>query len=195
MIISTLFFLAAVMLLFPAIDKHYDNENGMRNVVINRIEIDAQKAADTGDACIADLDAYRKEYDDRAVPDRVEYIDTEEVTAQDEAAIRDAFGSEFICPIKGTDGTLKGFLKITYLSGDKKFTLLTVGVILMFSYIVLILTVILLYCLMVKPFNTLSEYPEKIAKGRLTEGIPQSRSGLFGKYIWGMNMLKDDLSV
>ena len=48
--------------------------------------------------------------------------------------------------------------------------------------------------LMVRPFHTLSEYPEKIAKGRLAEGIPQSSSGLFRKYIWGMNMLKDEMS-
>ena len=193
--IITFIFLAASLLIFPAIKKHYDNENGMRNIVMNRITIEAEEALEAGLSYEADIQGYRKEYEDRAVPDAVEYFGVDELPSYEEKMKRDAFGSEFTFPIKGTDGVPDGFLKITYLSGDGRFTYLTVAVILLVSYLALILIVIMLYRLMVKPFNALSEYPEKIAKGRLAEGIPQSRSGIFGKYIWGMNMLKDEMSL
>ena len=43
------------------------------------------------------------------------------------------------------------------------------------------------------PFNRLSDYPERLSKGDLTEKLPESRNRFFGKYIWGMNMLSDKL--
>ncbi len=194
-VITTLIFIAASLLIFTAIKKHYDNENGMRNIVMNRMLIDAEAAVNAGLNYAADIESYRREYEDRAVPDTVEYIGINELPSYGEETKRDAFGAQFVFQVKGTDGKLEGFLKITYLSGDEKFTYLTVAAIMLLSYLVLMLIVIMLYRLMVKPFNALSEYPEKIAKGRLTDGIPQNRSGIFGKYIWGMNMLKDEMSL
>ena len=191
----SLFFLAASLLIFPVIDKHYDNENGMKNIVINRIAIDAQRSVDIGEKYEADIAKLRDEYGSRYVPDRVEYIDIMQAGETDERYIQEVPVSETICPIKGTDGELSGFLKITYLSGDRKFTMVMVAVILLASYIISVTVIIVLYRLMVKPFNELSEYPEKIAKGRLADGMPQNSSGLFKKYIWGMNMLNDEMSL
>ena len=68
------------------------------------------------------------------------------------------------------------------------------GAILLISYFALILVIILGYRNVLKPFNTLSEYPERLAKGYMGEGIPESKSRYFGRYIWGMNMLRDRLS-
>ena len=144
-VLTTVIFLAASLLIFPAIKKHHDNENGMRNIVMNRIAVDAEKLLENGSGFAVDIESYRREYDNVAVPDRVEYFGISEVAAQEEVLDRDAFGSEFVCPIKGTDGTLKGFLKITYMSGDVRFTMLTAGVILLVSYLASILIVILLY--------------------------------------------------
>ena len=44
------------------------------------------------------------------------------------------------------------------------------------------------------PFNSLSEYPERIAKNENADALPESKNRYFGKYIWGMNMLRDRLS-
>ncbi|MCR4584236.1 MAG: HAMP domain-containing histidine kinase [Lachnospiraceae bacterium] len=193
--ITSVFFLAASLLIFPAIKKHYDNENGMRNIVMNRMTRDAEEAVAAGLRYAADLESFHNEYEDRAVPDAVEFIAINDISSYEEDMGRDAFGSEFICRVKGKDGKPAAFLKITYLSGDGSFTAYTVGAILLLSYTASILVVIILYRLMVKPFNDLSEYPEKIAKGRMTEGIPRNRSGLFGRYIWGMNMLRDEMNL
>ncbi len=192
----TLFFLAVSFIIFPLIKKHYDNENGMRYVVINRMAAEAQAAADDCRNITIDLEAYRREYGKKAVPDGVVYTDLSELSAPGEiATVTDPLASEIICPIKGTDNSLRGFLRIIYATKDIRFTQTIAAAVLLISYIIIITVTMIGYRLMVRPFNTLSEYPEKIAKGRLDEGIPESRSHLFGKYIWGMNMLKDEMSL
>ncbi|MBR6257718.1 MAG: HAMP domain-containing histidine kinase [Lachnospiraceae bacterium] len=191
----TLFFLAVSLIIFPLINRHYDNENGMKIVVINRIIAEARTAVANGNAVMIDLDAYRREYEKRAVPDRVDYIDIKDMSASEEGLMMDPYASDMICPIKGTDNSLCGFLRIVYYTTDIRFTRTVTAAVLIISYIIIITFTIAGYRLMVKPFNTLSEYPEKIAKGRLDEGIPESKSRLFGRYIWGMNMLKDEMNL
>ncbi len=191
----SLFFLAALLLIFPAINKHYDDENGMMNIVINRIVIDALRTMEKGGKYEADIAKLRDEYGSRYVPDRVEYIDVMRYDTAEKQLSQDPYGYEIICPVSGSDGKITGFLKITYFSRDKEFTVHMVAVILLISYIAAVTVVIMLYRLMVRPFNALSEYPEKIAKGRLTDGMPQNSSGLFKKYIWGMNMLNDEMNL
>ena len=191
----TLFFLAVSLIIFPLINRHYDNENGMKIVVINRIIAEARTAVANGNAVTIDLDAYRREYEKRAVPDRVDYIDIKDMSASEEGLMMDPYASDMICPIKGTDNSLCGFLRIVYYTTDIRFTRTVTAAVLIISYIIIITVTVAGYRLMVKPFNTLSEYPEKIAKGRLDEGIPESKSRLFGKYIWGMNMLKDEMNL
>ncbi len=191
----SLFFLAASLLIFPAINKHYDDENGMMNIVINRIVIDALRTMEKGEKYEADIAKLRDEYGSRYVPDRVEYIDVMRYDVTKEQLSQDPYGYQIICPMTGSDGKITGFLMITYFSKDKEYTVHMVAVILLVSYIAAVSVVIMLYRLMVRPFNALSEYPEKIAKGRLTDGMPQNSSGLFKKYIWGMNMLNDEMNL
>ena len=45
----------------------------------------------------------------------------------------------------------------------------------------------------IKPFSTLSNLPYKLAKGNLTTPIKENKSRYFGKYIWGINMLRETL--
>ena len=100
--------------------------------------------------------------------------------------------TEYVVPVRNDD-TLTGFLIFKYNTRSKSFVSEMVGVILLISYFAFMLLMIIGYIKLVKPFNNLSEFPERIAKGRLSEGIPETKSRLFGKYVWGMNMLKDEL--
>ena len=57
----TLFFLAVSLIIFPLINKHYDNENGMKIVVINRIIAEARTAVANGNAVtISDSQQWHK---------------------------------------------------------------------------------------------------------------------------------------
>lgn len=44
-----------------------------------------------------------------------------------------------------------------------------------------------------KPFERLREVPYELSKGNLTVPIDESRQRLFGRFNWGMNMLRDNL--
>lgn len=59
---------------------------------------------------------------------------------------------------------------------------------------------LLLVCMMlylrrsiITPFNRISTLPEQLAKGGLSDPLQEHKSRYFGKFIWGLNMLRDEL--
>lgn len=64
----------------------------------------------------------------------------------------------------------------------------------MLSGIVLIAAVLLfIRKSILGPFHRLSELPYEIAKGNMTKPLNESENRYFGRYIWGMNMLRENL--
>lgn len=64
------------------------------------------------------------------------------------------------------------------------------------SGIVLLLVIsILLYIRnnIIKPFNELSDYPYQLAKGTLSAPLKENKKRYFGKFIWGLDMLRETL--
>lgn len=59
--------------------------------------------------------------------------------------------------------------------------LLTVGVLLYIGYKV------------IKPFDKMSSLTEQLAKGNLSTPIKEEKSRFFGKFLWGMDMLRENL--
>lgn len=45
----------------------------------------------------------------------------------------------------------------------------------------------------IKPFNEISELPRELSKGTLTVPLKESKSRYFGKFIWGLDMLREEL--
>jgi signal transduction histidine kinase len=43
------------------------------------------------------------------------------------------------------------------------------------------------------PFGKLSTYPEKLSKNQISEKLPETKNRVFGRFIWGVNMLSDRL--
>ena len=46
-----------------------------------------------------------------------------------------------------------------------------------------------------KPFNKLSNYSTELAKGNLTNPIKEEKNKNFGKFVWGMDMLRETLET
>ena len=46
-----------------------------------------------------------------------------------------------------------------------------------------------------KPFNKLSNYSAELAKGNLTNPIKEEKNKNFGKFVWGMDMLRETLET
>ena len=64
--------------------------------------------------------------------------------------------------------------------------------------VMLFITVILLWFIgskIIKPFSRFTELPYEIAKGNLTTPLVAEKSRFFGKFLWGMEMLRENLEV
>jgi len=62
---------------------------------------------------------------------------------------------------------------------------------LMLIAVVFFLTVI--YFTIIKNFSDISEYPSELAKGELTVPLKENKNKYFGKFLWGLNMLREKL--
>lgn len=47
---------------------------------------------------------------------------------------------------------------------------------------------------LIKPFNRLSSIPYDLSKGKLTQPLEENKSRYFGKFVWGVNMLRENIN-
>ena len=92
------------------------------------------------------------------------------------------------------DGVVYGFLVFTYKENSMAKTVAICEAVVAVCFIVSVLFFIYIDRKVIMPFNRLSDYPERIAKNENADALPESKDKYFGKYIWGMNMLRDRLS-
>ena len=50
-----------------------------------------------------------------------------------------------------------------------------------------------IYFAVIRPFNKINGYPAELAKGNLTLPLKQSRGKYFGKFLWGLDLLREKL--
>lgn len=91
--------------------------------------------------------------------------------------------------------TKTNYYKITYQPGNtsireirKNFTGMMIGI---FGLVLVLLCYIRQKILL--PFHQFSEIPYELAKGNLTIPLQENKSRFFGKYIWGMDLLREHL--
>ena len=90
---------------------------------------------------------------------------------------------------------LKGYLRFDYIEEDS-LNLVLRSLILGFASLFLIILIVLIYINvnLIKPFNKLSDVAYEISKGNLAGDIKDNKNKYFGKFIWGINMLRDNLN-
>ena len=87
------------------------------------------------------------------------------------------------------------FYKVTYrsdLNSNKNF-LLYLNLILGLVFVAVVLAYFYLRNNILKPFNEFTSLPYELAKGNLNKPLEESKNKYFGKFIWGMNMLRENL--
>ena len=57
----------------------------------------------------------------------------------------------------------------------------------------LVLFLIYIYMTIIRIFNKISEYPAQLSKGDLAIPLSEERSKYFGKFLWGLDMLREKL--
>lgn len=171
-----------------------DNETkGQRMTLINRVTNEVSSAGNENygsklSALIADNN-WEQEYGKDNVPAKIRYVegginaDGSVVTAQDSTVVSITEEGEF-----------RGLLVFTFEQQKLSDNILLCELIIAAVFVVAALFFVYIDRKVILPFNRLSEYPERIAKNENAAALPESKNRYFGKYIWGMNMLRDRLS-
>lgn len=89
---------------------------------------------------------------------------------------------------------LLGYLRFDYaaLNIDNSILLKVEMVI----FILAVITSLILFYIrnsILRPFNVLSEMPYELSKGNFKENMKESKNKFFGKFVWGINVLRESL--
>ena len=95
--------------------------------------------------------------------------------------------------IREIEGELYRFDYKAGSSGEKQKLLLTVNIILAAMAVVQIAVIIYTKVKILKPFEELTEIPYELSKGNLTNPLKETRSRFFGRFAWGMDMLRENM--
>ena len=170
-----------------------ENAEGRRNTLMNRVANElSSKDSDDIDAGLTVLlssNDWEKEYGKNNVPSDIRFI-----KADNGGSSYSHMGDGDSVWSISQDGVIKGFLVFSFRDDHVAETIIISEVIIAACFIITMLFFIYIDRKVIMPFNTLSEYPERIARNENADALPESRNRYFGKYIWGMNMLRDRLS-
>ncbi len=118
--------------------------------------------------------------------------DYQTISGVDECFGDNFYSSENPCVFREIQGKL---YRIEYREITQKNSRILQFVNLVIILLFLILLLVLLYIrqTMIKPFHEISELPYRLAKGNLTAPLKETKSRYFGKFIWGLDMLREEL--
>lgn len=169
MIAIVLVFIIALFAVVNYLPTMYSADSGLQKVEINRVET---KIKETGE--IPDTDNY-------------DYILGVYASSSDE----DFFKSENDYVIREIDHTL---YRIEYSKTNvvKNETIYTNIALAIFSAFILF---VLFYIRsrIIKPFSQITSLPYELSKGNLTVPLKESKNRYFGKFLWGLDLLREKL--
>lgn len=182
-----LYFLGAVILAFK-IQGIGTEKEGLYKVEINRILSSLSKETD-----FDRLNLHSYEY-----VKKVEFLPAN-VTNQEKVTAFYMESNNMQVAVKAwyEKEELRGYVKFYYKTADgevKKMLIYAETALLIMEVFLIIVLLYIKRCL-VKPFNRISELPYNLAKGHLKNEIKEEKSQFFGRFVWGIGQLKDELDV
>lgn len=166
---------------------------GQRQTLINRVTDEVSSAGhENYGSMLSSIIAnnnWEQEYGKGNVPSDIRYVegginaDGSVIIAQDSTVVSISENGEFC-----------GLLVFTFEQRKASENILLCEFIIAAVFVIAALFFVYIDRKVILPFNRLSEYPERIAKNENAAALPESKNRYFGKYIWGMNMLRDRLS-
>ena len=170
-----------------------DRSTGQRNTLMNRTanELSSKDSADIENELTALVSSnnWEEEYGKDNVPADVRFIRAD----SGNGSYSQLWNGDSIWSIS-QDGEIKGFLVFSFRDDHVIRSVVISEVIVGICFLISALFFIYIDRKVIMPFNRLSDYPERIAKNENADALPESKNRYFGKYIWGMNMLRDRLS-
>lgn len=174
-----------------------DKRSSLRNLSANGINSEITEEYNSSgkdiDTIISEKYNYwLSEYGSNA-PERILFIPVEEenkdifyVSADKTCAV---------CAVHGRNGKIKGFVECIYKADDHVDIIIAANAVILLCFLIILGVVTYIHFAVLSPFRRLSEYPERLARLRDIQKLPECKKRFFGKYIWGMNMLSDVLAA
>ena len=83
--------------------------------------------------------------------------------------------------------------RVEYRLGSGHGILIAVNCILGVMFLLLCGVFVYIWRNVIKPFGSLNDVPQELAKGNLAVPIPEQKSRFFGKFTWGVNLLREKI--
>ena len=145
----------------------------------------------------ANRDIFIEEYGREALPDNVKYISSEEgdsgVSLINKDNTSDKVWAVRAMDFKDQKQYMAGFIVFEYEDKEHSDLHLLINLVLTAAFIISIGICIYINYTVLDPFEKLSDYPEKLSKNEISEKLPETKNRLFGRFIWGINMLSDNI--
>lgn len=96
--------------------------------------------------------------------------------------------------VANSTGQITGYLRYDYIIHfDDNHNLIIAQLALFVTFMFGIITLLYVFQRVMRPFNCLSNMPYELSKGNLSDEIKENKNRYFGKFIWGLGMLKNSL--
>lgn len=124
----------------------------------------------------------------------VSFLPKEEVqSAEQNTFFADRSGQHTAIKPLYVGGEWKGYLCFSYILPHKGYTGMMCQILLFLFFALLITVLLYVRGKVLIPFTRLQDMPYELAKGHLRDELPESREKYFGKFLWGLSMLRDSL--
>lgn len=95
--------------------------------------------------------------------------------------------------IREINGELYRFDYTADGSVDKAETIIVVNVILSIMSVVIIAVMVYIRAKILAPFEKLTDIPYELSKGNLTAPVKEAKNRFFGRFVWGVDMLRENM--
>ncbi len=92
-----------------------------------------------------------------------------------------------IIEIKGT------LYRVEYLIDNNQHDMLIINLVLCAVLFIIVGLLLYIYRHIIAPFGKLNDVPQELARGNLAVPIPEEKSRFFGKFTWGVNLLRESI--
>ncbi|MBE6890142.1 MAG: HAMP domain-containing histidine kinase [Ruminococcaceae bacterium] len=103
------------------------------------------------------------------------------------------YNSDSDCIIREINGKLYRFDYEADSNADRSEFVITVNVILGVMAAVIIAVMLYIRVKILKPFEQLSDVPYELSKGNLTAPVKETKNRFFGRFVWGVDMLRENM--
>lgn len=173
-----------------------NNSYSMRNIYMNRIttmlEREASNNYNMSESEISDklerLVLEQKDgYNKLMIPSDTYYLSIESFSSQ-----TDNISDVSLRPLN-INGENNGFIVFKFDDVLSEKIVIIMNVFMIGCSVICLIVLLYVYVRIIRPFNTLSDYPMKLSRGIYIEKLPETKNKYFGNFIWGVNILCDKI--